>query len=360
MGSNDSYGGSSRSYQRYESLRSDKPEDRTKGWADHKEVVREAVRKIDRGEIAAPVQRDVAAVYEPSLAKNSISRPSPSARRAMVVLVDNSGSNEVIAKKLRDSSGYLTAFMRTVDPLAEVAFIYFSDHEDRGPRGESTMLQYTDFIPPTETGDKILLASLKNVLAAHGDDEPEAIECALSNAAEIDFAHIPKANRTIVLVSDSVAHGMGFPDDAGCPHQKSWRAAMAEVRETYGNFVMIGSGSNRMMRKYQQKFFEPTTDVLDEADMALNFIDFSDIKSAAHRNGLVGNTILFCMARNAGKQAVQIFLAGLYAKWLANPIFGQNTPAFAKDRIGAMARMYLGNVMPKSEVETLLSDIFAE
>lgn len=360
MGSSDSYGGSSKSYARYENLRSTKTEDRVKGWTDHREVVREAVAKIDRGEIAPPVQRDVAAVYEPSLAKNSITRPSASARRAVVVLVDNSGSNEAIATKLRDSSGYFTAFMRTVDPLAEVAFVYFSDHEDRGPRGQSTMLQYTDFIPPTETGDKILLSSLKNVVAAHGDDEPEAIECALSTAAEIDFAHIPKANRTLVLITDSVAHGMGFPGDSGCPHQKSWRASMAEVRDTFGNFVMIGSGSNRQMRTYQQKFFETTPGVVDESDMALNFIDFSDIKSSVHRQGLVGNAILFCMARNAGKQAVQIFLAGLYAKWLKNPIFGQNTAAFAKDRIGSFARLYLGNVMDKSEVETLLLDIFAE
>lgn len=329
---------------------------------EHSRVVEEARSKIDRGEAVKPpkVNRDVREITDSRLARNVITHPSPSARRVVVVLVDNSGSNRKIADHLKTSSGYLMSFLRTVDPDAEIAFVYFSDHRD-GPR----CLQYSDFVAPTPVGDKVLFNSLERVEGAHGHDEPEAIECALHDAAQINFAHVPVADRTLILVTDSVAHGMGNPEDDGCPDQRSWRKSMEEVRKSYGKFVLVGSGSNKPMADIQRKFFETSFDtkgngVSDETDIARNFIDLSDIESSDHRNGIVGNSILFVMARNTGKQGIPVFLAGLYAKWLQNPIFGTRTDELARTRISAFARLYLPGVMTSKEIESMLKDIFAD
>jgi hypothetical protein len=363
--SGSSYNSSRSATERYDSLRSDDYGTRERVYREHRAKVEDAREKINRGEVSKPptVNRNVNEVVDPTCARNKITRPSKEAQRVVVVVTDNSGSNSAIAENMRNSSGYFTAFLRTVDPGAEAAFIYFSDHGDG-----SRMLQCTDFISPSPTGDKVLYNSLRNVSTAHGQDLPEAIECALAYAAELDFGHVQVKDRTLVLVTDSVAHGMGHPDDDGCPHQVDWRNSMRAVRETYGKFILVGSGNDPGMTKYQQKFFERETQdrgngagyVLDKVDMALNFIDLSDIKSAVHRNGIVVNSILFVLSRNQGKQGIPVFLAALYSKWLANPVFGERTDELARHRIRHMAETYLQGLMTREEIQTMLRDILAE
>lgn len=355
--SGSSYGDSDSSSRRYGAWRSSDAGERTKAVLEHRKEVVEVRERVARGEIPKPpeVQRDESKVLDRTLARNTITSPSPSCSRAVVVLVDNSGSNRAIAEHLRKSSGYMTAFCRTVDPGAEIAFVYFSDHGDR-----DRMLQYTDFVPPTETGDKVLFSSLANVSSCNGHDEPEAIECAMVRASEIDFGKVPKENRVCILVTDSVAHGMGYPEDDGCPDQVSWRRGLASVREAYGDFVVIGSGNNAYMRDFQKRFFESPEGVIDTARMALDFIDLSDISAAAHRNGIVGNAILFVIARKGGRQSAELFLAKLYDKWLKNPLFGDRTDALARKRIRSLAELYLPGIMTPAAIQDMLRDILAE
>ena len=355
--SGSSYNDSTRGVAAYDSWRSEDRGVRQEVKLRHREDVVSARDKILRGEAVRPptVNRDVREVTDPTLARNRITTPSKSARRAIVVLIDHSGSNRAISSHLRDSSGYLMSLLRAIDPDAEVAFIYFSDHGDR-----SRMHQYSDFVPPTPVGDKILFNSLNNVENASGQDFPEALECTLAEAAKINFGHIPKKDRTIIVVTDSVAHGMGHEEDDGCPDQVDWRQSMEDVRETYGNFILIGSGANPRLVDLQKKLFETEPGVLDNVAVALNFIDLSKIKSAAHRNGIVGNAIMFIIARNTGPQGVMAFLATLYAKWLKNPIFGEETDALAKTRIRSMAELYLPGIMSREAIEQMLTDIFAE
>lgn len=306
------------------------------------------------------VNRDLDAVRDPSMVRLTITRPSPAAKRAVVVLVDNSGSNREIAAHIRNSSGHFAAMARLADAQSETAFIYFSDHCD-GEREK----QFIDFVPANDKGDRQLFSTLERIVPARGGDEPEAIECALHEAAEIDFAHIPREGRTLILVSDVVPHGMegleeyGVRDD-GCPNQRSWRRSMEEVRATYGEFVFIGSGSSQMWRNLQLKLFETAPGVSDPEDVAVNFIDFSSIKSQAHRNGLVGNAITFVLARRAGRQPVLAFLSALYEKWLANPIFGRDSDNKARDRITHMARLYLRKMMTPEEIDLMLREVFAD
>lgn len=357
MGSGNSYNDSTKGVAAYDSWRSEDRGVRVEVERKHRADVAEARGKILRGEAVRPptVNRDLREVTDPTLARNRITTPSKSARRAIVVLIDHSGSNRAISSHLRDSSGYLMSLLRAIDPDAEVAFIYFSDHGDR-----SRMHQYSDFVPPTPVGDKILFNSLNNVENASGQDFPEALECTLAEAAKINFGHIAKKDRTIIVVTDSVAHGMGHEEDDGCPDQVDWRQSMEDVRETYGNFILIGSGANPRLVDLQKKLFETEPGVLDKVAVALNFIDLSKIKSAAHRNGIVGNAIMFIIARNTGPQGVMAFLATLYAKWLKNPIFGEETDVLAKTRIRSLAELYLPGIMTREAIEQMLTDIFAE
>ena len=359
MGSGSSYSDSSAKSSGYSSWTSEDTSRRSEVLREHRAVLSNARMKIERGEVARPppVQRDVSQVLDRGLAKNPITHPSSSAKRAVVVLVDNSGSNRAIAEHLRNSSGYFTAFLKVVDPDAEVAFIYFSDHCDG-----SRMMQYSDFISPTELGDKILYSSLANVSTANGGDTPEAIECALYEAANIDFAHVAQKDRTIILVTDSIPHGMKDYDggDEGCPEQRDWRTSMRDVRSTYGRFVLIGSGADTRMGAFQRRLFETSVGVSDEVDVSQNFIDLSTIYSSQHRNGIVGNAVLFVLARNGGKQAVPVFLARLFSKWMESPVFGMDTERLAKERISGFANLYLAEIMSKEEISKMLSEIFAD
>ncbi|KKR97562.1 MAG: hypothetical protein UU48_C0012G0001 [Candidatus Uhrbacteria bacterium GW2011_GWF2_41_16] len=73
-----------------------------------------------------------------------------------------------------------------------------------------------------------------------------------------------------------------------------------------------------------------------EARIRYDLMDLSTVKSEEHRKALVTNAILFFMARNRGRQTVEGFLAGWYAKMLREPIFGQQTDNNAQDVIAMM------------------------
>jgi len=353
MGSGSSFGGTSRSLESVSYLVSDNAETRSKAYADYRSGTAKAREDIIHGRFEKKnTERDTSELRDSSLARNSITSPSKTAKRAYVVLVDNSGSNRAIADHFLKSSGHFTAFAQSIDAMAEVAFIYFSDHCD----GE-LLFQFADFSPPTEAGDKQLYNSFLRIRGASGDDEAEAIECALLRASEIDFGDIPVQDRTVILVTDVVGHRMGLTSDDGCPHQVSWRTSMEAIRRTYGKFILIGSGSNPRMVPLQKQFFETAPGVSDSVEVARNFIDLSEIREASHRNGIVANAVLFCMARNAGKQSIQVFLAALYSKWLSNPVFGTRTDEMARIRIRAFAELYLPGVMEPGEIQEMLSDI---
>lgn len=353
MGSGSSFGESKGRTEAVYGLVSEDTSTRARAYEAYRGSTAKAREDIAHGRVKASTgpQRDTNSLVDPSKARNTITHPSKTAKRAVVVLVDNSGSNRAIAAHFLQSSGHFTAFARAIDPEAEVAFIYFSDHKDDYP------FQYADFAPPTEEGDRQLFNSFRRIEGQHGNDEPEAVECALLRASEIDFGTIPVQDRTVVLVTDVVAHGMGLSPDDGCPDQVSWRSAMQAIRRTYGKFVLIGSGANPGMVPLQKQFFETAPGVSDLEEVARNFIDLSEIRTAAHRNGIVANAVLFCMARNAGKQSIQIFLASLYSKWLADPVFGSETDVMAQKRIRAFAELYLPGVLTGEEIQAILADI---
>ncbi len=299
---------------------------------------------IDAGRIAKPATRDERQVYDRAAVKSTITSPSTAAQGAHVILVDNSGSNEAIASHLRASSGYVLPMLRGIDARSEAAWIYFSDHCD-GP----DIMQEIDFIQPNEAGDRTMLSTLRHVHGAEGGDAPEAIECALWRACDINFAHVPKAQRSLYLVTDVVAHGMGMRGDHGCPDRRDWRDSIARVEQTFGRFTVIGCGSDKNTSTLQAKFLKPER-------VAYDLVDLSAIPSPEHRMRITGNALLFLIARNRGMQTVERFLMALFEKWLSEPIFGANTELNAKEAVRRFGK-YLE--ISEDDREALFDRVFA-
>jgi hypothetical protein len=221
------------------------------------------------------------------------------------------------------------ANLAALDPQAQIAFIFFSDHCDG-----RNLRQDADWVTPDEEGDAIMFASIDAIRNADGGDEPEAIECILHMAAALDFGHVAKKDRHLYLVTDVVAHGMGMRGDGGCPtHDDSfWRTALQEVNDTFGTFQVIGTADNQSAARLQCQF------ITDPTRLAFDFLDVSDVRSHEHRCGITGNAVLFLIARNRSPQAVEGFLLALFEKWLTEPLFGANTELNAREAIKRFMR----------------------
>lgn len=283
-------------------------------------------------------KRDTRGLYDRRLVRNRITRPDAGAHAVTVLLIDNSGSNRVVAERMRESSGYMLATMGTIlGKQCQVATIYGSDHGDG-----SGYRQDVDFIFPTEEGDRILFSTTHDVHNASGGDEAEAFECLLHETCDIDFGHIAVPNRHLILATDVVGHGMGMHSDDGC-RLRDWRQSVERVYGTFGTFQVIGTGESESMGKLQAKFLRPER-------VALDLLDMSAIRDTRHRLGIIPNAALFLMARNDGPQTVKVFLQFLYEKWLSDPVFGQDTDLRARDAIRRFFK-YVEGMNPEMEAE---------
>lgn len=295
------------------------PEVSSRAYAESAGYVAKAKAEVLYKSASPRVERVHDDQYDASLVTNKITKPSSTVERIHVVLIDNSGSNRDIARHLRTSSGYLMSVLNTLDPLAQIAWMYVSDHCD-----DERMIQEIDFSSSDKKGDKALYSSLKHVLDASGGDAPEAFECALWDACKIDFGGAK--TKHLYLVTDVVGHGMGMSGDEGCPLQRDWKTSVKKVYSTYDTFEVIGCGDDPEIGKLQAKFLKPER-------VPFDFIDLSSIKEFKYRSGITGNALLFLIARHTGMQGIELFLSFLYEKWIDDPIFGASTEVKAKEMI---------------------------
>jgi hypothetical protein len=295
----------------------------------------------------AKVPEPIRVKIDASLARTKITTPPKKAAEAHVILVDNSGSNAAIAESLKRSAGYLHAVCAQIAGDASLSMIFFSDHCDG-----DLIFQEADWTTPGKTGENVLRASIDQIRNASGGDEPEAIECALLRASELDFGHISKEKRYLYLVSDQVAHGMGYDDgsDSGCPQQKDWKKSLKKVHENYGSFQVVASGQDREVFNLQKKFLAENRLQYDLMDLATGRLTHEE------RCRLVTNALLLFVARNRGFQTVSTFLMILLEKWLAEPQYGSDTLRRARAQIEDFCQ-YL-EVSDKKKAE-LLKQIFA-
>jgi hypothetical protein len=287
-------------------------------------------------------KRKEADLYDSDLVTHKITKPDPKTQTLHIVMIDNSGSNAIIAKHMRESSGYFMATLNQIDPESQVAFMYSSDHCDG-----KNFIQEIDYLFPEKKGDRALFSSCREINPANGGDAAEAFECSLKQASELDFGNAK--NIHLYLVTDVVAHGMGMESDDGCPNQVSWKASLKKVHEKFTSFEVIGCGDDPAVGKLQQQFIK--TDRL-----AFDLIDLSSIPEARHRAGITGNALLFLIARHRGLQAVEMFLTFLYEKWLEDPVFGTGSDSRAKEMISRFSKFL---EEPQKKVASIMDKIFA-
>ncbi len=281
----------------------------------------------------------------PKLVRRTITQPTDGVKRIYVILIDNSGSNRKIADHFRRSSEYLRVNLGLIDPEAQFAFVYFSDHMDR-----DRYWQAVDFVSPNEDGEGTLISTLDQIVGADGGDAPEAHECALLQACEIDFNQA--IERHLIMVSDVTGHDMGMDGDRGCQYQQSWKQSVKLVDKTYQSFELIGCGDNPDVGELQKQFINLCHPEL----LARNFINLSYIKEPIYRLGIVLNTFLFLVARSRGIQALEAFLARLYEKWLSEPVFKDQTDSKAKEAIARFAQFVPGT---PNEVVNLVARVLS-
>lgn len=262
-------------------------------------------------------------IYDANFVRSKITKPKPETKRIHIVIIDNSGSNRVIAAHFRQSSGYFTSVLNSIDPTAQVAFMYYSDHCDG-----RNINQEIDYVSPDEEGDKIIHSTARNIMPVSGGDAPEAFECALHEVCDKDFGNAEYKH--LYLVTDEVAHGMGESGDDGCPFQRNWRESVERVYKTFTTFEVIGCGNSRIS-ELQAQFLKPER-------VPYDFLDLSSIPEESHRKAISGNSLLFLIARKTGLQTVELFLSFLYEKWLGEPIFGKQSDDRAKEMINRFGR----------------------
>lgn len=285
----------------------------------------------DAAKAKAEPPRTVAKAPEPirtnidlSLAQNYIGDPPTGARDIYILLTDYSGSNREIGMAVTKAAGHMHSMLAGLSTAVAIAFQLFSDHTD-GPG----LFQEANYTTPDDLGAKILQASIAMIKPAYGDDEPEAIECALRRATQYSFGTVPQARRHLILVTDQVAHGMGYTGrDNGCPDQRDWRDSLRAVHETFGSFTMIASGNDTSIFTLQKQLFTPERLKWD----MMNLVTAARL-THEERCRLVPNAILFLIARSLGQQTVEGFLMTLYEKWIADPRYGGDSERRARDQI---------------------------
>ena len=284
------------------------------------------------------------AEYDSTAVQLEITEFPPDTTDVYVILIDNSGSNRAVAQKMQTSTNYLKANLNLIDRKARYLFVYVSDHQD-GHR----MWQPINHIKPNDEGERVLTSTLRQIKDASGQDAPEAFECTLLQACQINFGNVPVANRHLILVTDVTGHHMGMEkltSDDGCPDQVDWHKTLDKIDVIFGSFELIGSGNDVEVDKLQEQFISYKHPEL----LHQNFISLVHIREQEYRLGIISNAFLFLIARHCGLQTLEGFLARIYEKWLEDPIFGHDTDKRAREAIIRFAKY-----IPHESMEDLIN-----
>lgn len=170
----------------------------------------------------------------------------------IIVAFDTSSSMGIYRKNVREKTEYLRdEIVKVIPELGgkdkfEIAFVGVSDHCD-GPK----LLQPTGFSGESD----ILRDHIMSIKDAYGGDGPEAYECLFKLANTWD---IEGTNTIMVLVGDSVPHGMGIRgiSDDGCPVGVDWEKELLELKKKLKGFYLISCADENVVKKYQKKLVD--------------------------------------------------------------------------------------------------------
>lgn len=184
------------------------------------------------GAPATPVEK------EEELAVDGARRTKP---LALILAFDVTGSMSPWIQNVREKVDYLAqGLFKLMD--VKIGLIGVGDHCD-GP----FLLQ-----PHPLTGDlEAVRRSVNEIRSTSGGDFPEAFECLFKHLNE-DPRWTWDRPTILVLITDSVPHGMAGAGDAGCPDGVDASAELARLQQKLKSFYLVNCGNHEASIRIQR------------------------------------------------------------------------------------------------------------
>lgn len=157
---------------------------------------------------------------------------------------DTTGSMNSYIETVKDNIGTVTDALLNEDSSIRLSINGIGDHCD----GADWIQMYALSNNPEE-----VKGAIESIKMTYGGDDPEAYEClALALAKRIPEESAGR-KRTVVLVADSVPHGMM---DAECSHAGSYQTAFEALKTLTSGFYFVGC--QEQMYSQQRELIDPT------------------------------------------------------------------------------------------------------
>lgn len=151
----------------------------------------------------------------------------------LILAFDTTGSMRAYIQNVREKIDYLCQGLFKLMDI-RISLIGVGDHCD----GEF-MLQ------PYAASDRLsdLQRAVHDIRSTSGGDYPEAFECLFKFLVE-DPRFTYDIPTVLVLITDSVPHGLSGAGDAGCPDQVDARAELARLLPRLKSFYLVNCGNH--------------------------------------------------------------------------------------------------------------------
>jgi Mg-chelatase subunit ChlD len=169
----------------------------------------------------------------------TLSAEGPKKPLDLILAFDTTGSMRPWIQNVREKIDYLSQGLFKLMDI-RISLIGVGDHCD-----EQFMLQVHPFT--REIAD--MQRAVHDIRSTSGGDYPEAFECL--------FKHLngqPKGERptVMVLITDSVPHGLSGEGDAGCPDNVDARAELEELMKRLRSFYLVNCGNHEASIRIQK------------------------------------------------------------------------------------------------------------
>jgi Mg-chelatase subunit ChlD len=165
-------------------------------------------------------------------------RPGP---LQLILAFDTTGSMRPYIENVREKIEYLAKGLLRLMEI-RIAILGIGDHSDG-----HYMLQ----VFPLSDVFEELKRSIDSVRDTGGGDPPEAFECLfrhLNEESPYDFS----TPTVLVLITDSVPHGVGGAGDRGCPDRVDARAELARLQRKLKSFYLVNCGAQEEAVRIQK------------------------------------------------------------------------------------------------------------
>jgi Mg-chelatase subunit ChlD len=172
-----------------------------------------------------------------------VERQGATAPLDLILAFDTTGSMRPWIHNVREKIDYLArGLFRLMD--IRIALVGIGDHCD----GE-LMLQSFPFTSRLEE----LQRAVHDIRGTSGGDYPEAFECFFKHLCDDPrWTFDPARAVVLVLITDSVPHGMGGAGDAGCPDGVDARAELGRLMRRLRSFYLVNCGNHEASIQIQR------------------------------------------------------------------------------------------------------------